>query len=233
MKRIYVIGGGEISKGETYLLDKLMIQSLNIAKPKVLFIPTASHDAKGYIESVTYEFEKLNCFVDSLCLCAGEKNPYFIRNKISWADIIYVGGGDTSYMMQEWRRSRTDEFLKNAYENGKVLSGLSAGGICWFNRGYSDSLIIEEKGKFSLINGLGLINMDHNPHANEEDRKNFLAYYKTIEGTALSLDNLIMAEFIDGKLKDCYSLKTEARATMISSIGGVIKTTPLETKIVN
>lgn len=71
-------------------------------------------------------------------------NTEEVNQKIENADIIYVGRGNTQYMMKVWQEYGVDKALIRAYKSGKVLSGLSAGSICWFISGHSDSEFIED-----------------------------------------------------------------------------------------
>ena len=82
-----------------------------------------------------------------------------IRTKISSADIIHVGGGNTLLMMRIWRRLGVDHLLEAAYQDGTVLAGISAGSICWFDSGHSDSMSFYNPRKWKYINvrGLGLL----------------------------------------------------------------------------
>ncbi|HOH58487.1 MAG TPA: Type 1 glutamine amidotransferase-like domain-containing protein [Bacilli bacterium] len=219
MGKIYVFGGGEISQKETYLLDKLVVSKLNKQHPKVLFIPTASHDAEGYVASFTRIYESLGCIVDSLLLVKENITDDVIKEKILNADLIYVGGGNTLFMMDTWRRYKVDELLIKAYHHGVVLSGLSAGGICWFDYGYSDSLIIEGGYEYTYVEGLHLIHMDHNPHAEEEERQGFLNSFKKRKKKALSMDNLTLAYFENGYLKTGYKCNEKAKAILVQSSG--------------
>ena len=82
----------------------------------------------------------LKCKTDVLFLITEQISANEIGRKIRWADIIYVGGGNTLQMMRVWRRVGVDRLLKSAYEKGTVLSGISAGAICWFDSGHSDSM---------------------------------------------------------------------------------------------
>ena len=219
MGKIYVFGGGEFSQKETYSLDELVVSKLNKQHPKVLFIPTASHDAEGYITSFTRIYESLGCTVDSLLLVKENIAADVIKEKILTADLIYVGGGNTLFMMDTWRRYKVDEVLIKAYHQGVVLSGLSAGGICWFDYGYSDSLIIEGGYEYTYVEGLHLIHMDHNPHAEEEDRQGLLNSFKKRNKKALSMDNLTLAYFEDGYLKSGYKCHNKAKALLVQSSG--------------
>ncbi len=78
----------------------------------------------------------MGCKTDTLYLSNAKVNKEEVNQKIENADIIYVGGGNTAYMMQVWRKYSVDKALIKAYKSGKILSGLSAGSICWFIAGH-------------------------------------------------------------------------------------------------
>ena len=140
---IVAIGGGEVSKNETYEIDKFIVESSKKEKPNFLFIPTASRDAGSYVQTINGLYESLGCRTDTLYLCKADADIDTVNEKIERADIIYVGGGNTAYMMQVWEKYSVDKALLRAYKSGKTLSGLSAGSICWFIAGHSDSEFIE------------------------------------------------------------------------------------------
>ena len=175
MGKIVAIGGGEIALGETQVIDRYIVSLAECENPNLLFIPTASSDAPGYIKTVEEKFTAWGCNVDSLCLISQDYETAEIRDKILSADIIYVGGGDTDMMMERWRDLGVDSLLREAYAQDVVLSGLSAGSICWFQFGHSDSISFRNQGQWDFIRvyGLGLIPAAHCPHYNEEGREGF------------------------------------------------------------
>src|SRR5579859_5078426 len=133
-KAIVAIGGGVIRTRGTASIDREIIRLTNKKYPRLLFIPTASSDSERYWKHVQEYFGGfLKCKTDVLLLLGGRVSKRDIEKKIRWADIVYVGGGNTLLMMRVWRRLGVDELLKSAYENGTVLSGISAGSICWFD----------------------------------------------------------------------------------------------------
>src|ERR1700693_583913 len=133
-KTIVAIGGGEIRTRGTAAIDREIIRLSNKQNPKLLFIPTASSDSERYWKHVQEYFgEFLKCNTDVLFLIKEQPSKERIKEKILSAEIIYVGGGNTLLMMRLWRRLGVDKLLKAAYENGTVLSGISAGSICWFD----------------------------------------------------------------------------------------------------
>ncbi len=201
MGRIVAIGGGEIGLDETRIIDQYIVGLSGEEKHRLLFIPTASSDAPGYIETVEEKFGALGCEVDSLCLISQNYSDRQIGDKILSSHIIYVGGGDTDLMMRKWRELGVDNYLHEAYEKGIVLSGLSAGSICWFNFGHSDSISYRNKGQWDFIRvyGLGLIPAAHAPHYNEEGREGFDAMVLEEGGMGIALEDKVAFVEIDGK----------------------------------
>ncbi|MEA4919836.1 MAG: Type 1 glutamine amidotransferase-like domain-containing protein [Clostridiaceae bacterium] len=175
MGMIFAIGGGEIRTGETDKLNSLLISMAQKPSPNLLFLPTASHDAPGYIETVTQCFGGLGCSVKALCLYSEDFSQDSAQELFDWCDIVYVGGGDTVSMMDLWRKTNVDNMLISAYNNGKIMSGLSAGSICWFTFGHSDSEAFHKDGTWDYIKafGLDLIHAAHCPHYNHEGRESF------------------------------------------------------------
>src|SRR6266478_114882 len=136
-KVIVAIGGGEIRTRGTAPIDREMIRLAKKKHPMFLFIPTASSDSDRYWKHIQEYFgEFLKCRTDVLFLIKEQLSREQIRRKISSADIIYVGRGNTLLMMRIWRRLGVDHLLKAAYENGTVLAGISAGSICRFGSGH-------------------------------------------------------------------------------------------------
>lgn len=230
-KAIVAIGGGEIKTKGTAAIDREIIRLSNRRNPKLLFIPTASSDSERYWKSVRECFGGfLKCKTDVLFLIKGRLAHEQIREKILSADVIYVGGGNTLQMMRVWRRLGVDELLRTAYENGTVLSGISAGAICWFDSGHSDSMSFYNPQKWTYINvrGLGLIKGIHCPHYNGMTRgvprrKHFRELIRKTGGMGIAIENNCAIEFLDGRLYRVVTSKTYARAYKVyKSCGQVV-----------
>lgn len=166
MGTIVVIGGGEIKDLETLPIDERIVKLTGKKHPKAVFIPTASSDAEGYAETFKEIYGKrLGCKVDVLYLLENPPTADEIEQRILGADLIYVGGGNTKMMMKRWRELGVDKVMKRAYKAGVIMSGLSAGGICYFEAGHSDSLSFEqEEWEYIRVEGLGLLEGLHCPH---------------------------------------------------------------------
>ena len=200
---IIAIGGGEVSQNQTYEIDKFIVESSKKENPNFLFIPTASRDAEAYIEVINNLYENLGCTTDTLYLSNVEVNKEEVNQKIENADIIYVGGGNTSYMMEVWREYSVDKALIRAYTSGKVLSGLSAGSICWFIAGHSDSEFIEdvERPKHKWVKGLGIIPYLHCPHYDEPEKADFDEFFAGQVADAIAIENQVAIVWENNEIK--------------------------------
>lgn len=107
-KAIVAIGGGDIRTRGTFAIDREIIRLSKKKHPRLLFIPTASHDSERYWKHVREYFGRfLKCKTDALFLTRDRPPREAIRSKILSADIIYVGGGNTLHMMRVWRFSKS------------------------------------------------------------------------------------------------------------------------------
>jgi dipeptidase E len=231
-KAIVAIGGGDIRTRGTATIDREIIRLSNKTHPKLLFIPTASLDSERYWKHVQKYFGKfLKCKTDVLFLIKERPSKKHIRAKILSADIIYVGGGNTLQMMRIWRRLGVDKLLKSAYQKGAVLSGISAGSICWFDSGHSDSMAFynPRKWRYISVTGLGLIKGMHCPHYNSRTRgiprrKHFRAMIRKTGGLGIAIDNNCAIEFIDGRFYRIISSKNYSNAYRVYKSGGKVVT---------
>ncbi len=234
-KTIVAIGGGRIRNRGTAAIDREIIRLANKKNPKLLFIPTATSDSEIYWQQVQNYFgEFLGCRTDVLFLIKERPSKEQMRNKILSADIIYVGGGNTLMMMRLWRRLGVDKLLRQADENGIVPSGISAGSICWFESGHSDSMSFYNPRKWEYINvkGLGLINLGsihgiHCPHYNGMTRgvprrKHFREMIQKTGGMGIAIENNCAIEFIDGKFYRVIRSKSYARAYRVYRSDGEV-----------
>ncbi len=237
-KKIIAIGGGEIgfrgSKLETLAIDREAIKQTGKASPKLLFISTASKDAPGYIEQIQKYFgKKLGCVVSALELTTIKYSQKELKEHIMGADIIYVGGGNTLFMMNVWRQTGVDKLLKSAYEQGIVMTGQSAGSICWFSAGNSDSRKVANSDQVNPIKvtGLGLIKALHCPHFDRDVWRpdSLKQMMQKTKGVAIALDNCSAIEIIDDQFRILKS-KKEARAFKVFWFKGEYLQVPIVAK---
>jgi len=166
MKRqIIAIGGGGFGRnpGEGIIENYILNQS-NAKNPNICFIPTATGDNEAYKNNYYATFTKLNC--NPVHLDFFKRTPD-LENLINEQDIIFVGGGNTKSMLAVWKDWGLDLILYEAYKNGVVMSGVSAGAICWFEQGITDSWSEDLK----VMDCLGFIKGACCPHYDEEPQR--------------------------------------------------------------
>jgi len=208
MRQIIAMGGGGFSmEPENPLLDRYILARSPKKRPKICFIGTASGDAEGYIEKFYHFFRKEDCEPSHLSLFKPHTRD--IKKFIWEQDILYVGGGNTKNLMALWKEWELDKAIRHAYENGTILSGISAGSLCWFEEGVTDSYGSE----LESISCLGLIPGSHCPHYDgEEERRP--AYRKLIRedviGAGYAADDGVALHFVDEKLSTVVSSRPQA-----------------------
>ncbi len=162
-RNIIALGGGGFSmEPDNPLLDKYILATANKPQPKICFLATASGDAEGYIQRFYFAFEQEDCTPSHLSLFNGHTKT--IADFILEQDIIYVGGGNTRNLLILWQAWGLDKALKQAYQNGTILCGISAGAMCWFEQGLTDSYPTELR----ALDCLGLLSGSSCPHFNGE-----------------------------------------------------------------
>jgi dipeptidase E len=136
-RQIIPIGGGGFYRDADNLeLEKYIIQQAGDESPRVAFVPTASGEPDHYLSSFYSAFLKLGCRPSVLTFF---KRTPEVRSFLLNQDVIYVGGGNTKSLLAVWRDWGVTEILREAWESGIVLTGVSAGAICWFEQGLTDS----------------------------------------------------------------------------------------------
>ncbi len=198
-KRIIAIGGGELKSRETLGIEEYIAgeakKAAGVQRACGLFIPTASHDCMPYYNTFHKVYTGLFDIKTDVALTVGrEINIDKMRDKFDKADFIYVGGGNTVFMLEQWRKSGITPLIREAYERGKIICGLSAGAICWFEKMYSDSVVEDE---YSLYDGLGWIKGVVSPHY--DDRKEFDEIVVKNRYRAYGIENYAALEIIDGE----------------------------------
>ena len=198
------IGGGNIRTGETRRIDARIVELTGKQRPRVLFVPTASGDSREYTEAFLELYaSELGCSVDVLMLYRSRPAPSRMASMVAEADAIYVGGGNTLRMMKLWRRLGFDRLLRSAHERRAVLAGTSAGGICWFRDGHSDSRAYSAKAEpweYIKVRGLGFVNATFCPHYHAEGREQSVE--RTVArhgGVVVACDNCTAIEIVNGQ----------------------------------
>ena len=160
-----------------------------------------------------------------------------IKTKILSSDIIYVGGGNTLKMMRRWRFLGVDKLLKIAWEKGIVLCGVSAGSICWYESGHSDSMSYYNPNHWDYINvkGLGFIKGIHCPHYDSatlgvKRKSKFQNMMQKIDGFGIAIQDNCAIEYINDKFRVLTS-KPHAKAFKVYKQHGTIIETEIEKSV--
>lgn len=202
-RKLIAIGGGSLAEKTTLDIDRRVAE---LAKKHAgdkravgVFIGTASHDSMPYFntfrKTYTGEFDvKADCVLSVY----GEMNDEKIRSKFQKADMLYIGGGDTLFMLDYWKKKGIYDLVLDAYERGVVVCGLSAGAICWFEKMYTDSDSFDDGGKYHICDGIGKIDGLFCPHY--DDRKeDFGEATENYSGLIWQVENNAALEFTSEK----------------------------------
>ncbi len=225
-KRIIAIGGGEIRNKTTLEIDRyvagLAKAHAGEKRANALFIGTASHDSMPYFNSFRKTYTSVFDIKAEVALMVyGEMDFEKIKGKIENADCIYIGGGDTLFMLDKWRELGVDKLILNAYEQGKIICGLSAGAICWFKTMYTDSEIMNGKSNdYAVYSGLGVLGGALCPHFNEREKDFIPAMVKNNLSSAYAIENDCALEFVNGEL--VKSVSAGGKAYYITNDNGKI-----------
>jgi len=200
-KMIFVYGNGMDRVFIKYVMDLT-----HKSNPKICFLPTAAADDERVIaywyklcDNLPLIPNVLRTFVSS----SPEQKSF--EEVILDSDAIIVGGGNTLNMIAIWQAQGIDTLLRKAYDNGIILAGGSAGSLCWFTGGYTDSRPKE----LSLMECLGFLDYSHSPHYNGDPARRPLYKKAILEGKlnpGYACDDNAGLLFIDGKMVKSVSL---------------------------
>ena len=173
MKTLIAIGGGSFQKQETRAIDMYAIARCGKSKPRVLFLPLASRDDQGYAKRFKQYYRTLGCEVQALRLLHTKLHIEEIYDTFRRQDIIYLGAGDTTFLMEQLQLRKLDLLLHELADLGIVICGLSAGANVLFEYGYSNITT----DRYDIVNGTGLIKGAFCPHYQKQERKAFDTIY--------------------------------------------------------
>ncbi|KTC65760.1 Peptidase E [Legionella adelaidensis] len=213
MKQIIAIGGGGFGGQSVNLaIEKYLLLQTRKKNPSVGFLPQASNEAPEYIVRFYDTFLNLGA------------RPFWIsffgKVEASWeerllnADLIYVGGGNTRSMLALWKEWGVDRVLLQAYNQGTVLAGVSAGAICWFEQGITDSVW-----PLGMINGLGFLSGSVCPHFDSELERSPVYREKIKKNEILpgiALEDYTAAHYKNGQLFQVIKSEAHKKAWLLA-----------------
>jgi len=163
---VVAMGGGGFQGGDpTSPLDGLVLELAGTGTPHVVLLPTATGDSEWCVSAFEDAWSRRDCTTDVAYTFGVPDRP---AERVAAADVVLVGGGNTANMLAVWRLHGIDRALRDAWERGAVLGGVSAGANCWFEACVTDSFSEELDG---LPDGLGLLQGSYCPHFDGEERR--------------------------------------------------------------
>ncbi len=215
--QILAIGGAAIPENlDNLLLIQYFLSLTKKKKPKVCFIGAAHGDADAGRLRFYAGFSQFDCKPTHLPLFA--RTPRDLESFVLEHDAIYVGGGNTRSLLAVWREWQLDIYLRKAFGRGIVLGGASAGSICWFEQGVTDSIA----GPLTALDCLGFLPGSNCPHYDSEPLRRptyrkLVASGKMLEGVAA--DDGAALHYVDGKLLRAVASKPRAKAYRVTRSG--------------
>lgn len=223
IRQIIAMGGGAFSADPDHLtLEKYVLAQTRTARPSVCFIGTATGDDDTYVARFYSAFSRLRCQPSHLPFFARTPD---LRRLLLAQDVIYVGGGNTKSMLAVWRDWDLPAILRLAWRRGVILTGVSAGAICWFSQGITDSWADELR----VLPCLGMLPGTACPHYDgEADRRpsvhRFVAR-KTV-ARVLALDDGAAAHFTGRTLTRVVASRPGANGYDVRLRGGTVVDIP-------
>jgi len=229
-KQIISIGGGGFYRnGENLELEKYIIRQSGAENPRVAFVPTASGEPDHYIASFYAAFLRLGCRPSVLTLF---KRAPELRSFLLAQDVIYVGGGNTKSLLAVWRDWGVAEVIREAWESGVVLAGVSAGAICWFEQGLTDSF----SDGLRPLACLGFLSGSCCPHYDSEPQRR-PSYHRLLASGDISagvaIEDWTGVHFKEREVYKVISSKRGARAYSLRSVYGSVQEVALPSEFLD
>lgn len=236
--QIAAMGGGGFSMADDFAdrggdpdaahrLDDWAFGLTGMEHPAVCFVPTASGDAEGYVERF---HEHVDGRARTSHLLLFHRDETDLRRHVLAQNLVYVGGGSTANLLAVWRTHGLDRIVREALDAGVVLAGVSAGALCWFSGGTTDSF-----GPYApLRDGLGFVTGSFCPHYDGEAprRPGYLAAVRDgVLPAGLAADDDTAVGFRDGRLVEAVTNRPGARVHRVDPCQGATTQVALPTSL--
>jgi dipeptidase E len=208
------LGGGGDTPEQSDLLHQYVLGLVGKDRPKVLFVPTAAADSDEYI---VWVYERLGPHAELTHLKTFPWPPVDLRDLILSQDAIYVSGGNTANMLAIWRVHGIDTLMREAWEKGIVLWGASAGMICWFEHGVTDSF----GPGLDSMECLGFLAGSACPHYDGEEmrRPRFRALVDNGLPDGIAADDGVGLHYVGTELVEVVTCRPDAAAYRVTRAG--------------
>jgi peptidase E len=229
--KIVAMGGGGFSAAPygDPALDRYVLDVAGQACPRICLLPTASGDPEEQIQRFYRAYHDLPCEPTHLSLFRLGTKPVDLRALLLGQDVIYAGGGSLLNLLAIWRAHGVDSILREAWERGVVLSGISAGSMCWFTAG-----VTKGYGVPRAVEGLGLLPASNSVHhSSEPERRPCFREAVACEMAppGYSVDDGVGLLFSGCDLAEVVSAREGAGAWWVDSDDGVLSETALDVRL--
>jgi dipeptidase E len=223
LRQIVAFGGGGFSmESGNPLLDDYVLGLTGAERPKVCFLPSASGDADHYVVRFYRAFSADRCEASHVSLFRREQGPEDLRAHLLEQDLIYVGGGSVVSLLGVWRAHGIDAILREAWERGVVLCGLSAGSLCWFAEAVTGF-----HGAPRAVEGLGLLPFSNCVHyeassggqARSSSRRAYHDFIRAGMRGGYAAEDGAALHFVGAELSRVVASRPEARGYRLDAIG--------------
>jgi len=216
--QLVTLGGGGFSGDVSNALDDFILGLTHSHRPQICFLPTASGDNVNYVSRFYSFFPEYRAIATHLFINETTSVKEIARVLLG-QEVIYVGGGNTIYLLKIWKKFGIDKILREAWERGIVLAGMSAGMNCWFEEFATDSMI--EGSIVPYKHGLGFIKGSACPHFNNASYRQAYEYYVSEgylkEGTGA--EEGVGLYYLNGKLAKVVSSNYLGRGYKVAQKG--------------
>jgi peptidase E len=210
-RHIVAIGGGSLSDDrKQQQIERYILALTGKAEPRICYVPTASGDSASGTVAFYSVFSSDRCRPSHLFLF--NRRVEDLREFLLSQDVIYVGGGNTAALLAVWRQQGVDALMREAWEQGIILCGSSAGANCWHEASTTDSF---GPTLAPLLDGLGFVPGSFSPHYDVEPQRRPLFRAAVAAGEmppGIACDNCVAVHYQGVQIVEFISAKPEARA---------------------
>jgi peptidase E len=225
-RRIIAFGGGGFTDGgQDSPLEDYVVSMLDSRAPRICLLPTAGGDPDEQVSRFNLAFRARGCEPSHIALFRLGSEPVDIREHLLSQDAIYVGGGSMLNLLAIWRAHGVDAILREAWMSGVLLAGVSAGSMCWFEKGITSS-----HGRPASSEGLGLLPGSNSVHFDSQPERR-VAYRAAVRAGipgGFGVDDGVGLRFEKTTLAEVVTARPGSRAYRVEMRGGEVAETPLE-----
>jgi dipeptidase E len=227
MKIVAMSSGTLTGELQGTLLNDFILGLARTSRPKVCFIPTATGDSADYVVAFYNSFRSGKCEPSHLMLF--NRTIKDLRSFILDQDVICVAGGNTANMLAVWRTHGLDSILHQAWLNGIILCGWSAGALCWFESGSTDSFGHDLS---AIDNCLGFLPGSFCPHYDSEDRRRSTYHRFIDEGLAggWACEDGTALHFEGTELRRVVSSREGAKVYRVEKVDGEVRESRIDSE---